>query len=94
MEITMWARLLAFDLMGRFGFSQSWHTVEAGKEPKVLELLIALIKPVGYLGRHTWLLSLLDVSVTKLGLSTEARIFASWVTEIMDKREKVSASRF
>lgn len=86
MEISHWALLFVFDVMGKVGYSEDWGAIKDGRPNPTLELLEALFRPLGQLGRWVWPISL-AVS-TGIG-NSEREGFESWGNNLLAVRQKV-----
>jgi hypothetical protein len=86
MEISHWALLFVFDVMGKVGYSEDWGAVKDGRPNPTLHLLEALFTPLGRLGRWIWPVSL--VVNTRLG-NEDREAFEAWSNKLLAVREKV-----
>jgi cytochrome P450 family 628 len=85
MNTSHWSTLIAYDTMGKVGFSEDWGAVKDGRENPILHLLEATFTPLGKMGRWTWPLS---VMVDVLDGSPEQRLFKTWATDTIINRIK------
>lgn len=86
LDVSLYSILIAFDNVGRIGYSREWGVVKAGKEDRMLELLGASFKPMGKMGRVTWPLAI----GARLNVSKELIEFDHLANTVMDERESVS----
>ncbi len=84
MDMSHWALLMAFDVMGSVGFGQDWGAVRDGRENPVLRLLDASIAPTARYGSWTWPLKILS----DLEASPEMNAFRKWSRQTMSDRRK------
>lgn len=90
MDISHWALLFVFDVMGKVGFSEEWGAVKDGRPNPTLHLLEALFTPLGRLGRWIWPIGL----VVDTGLGNEEREkFEGWSNGLLAARQKVLMRR-
>jgi hypothetical protein len=86
MEVSHWALLFVFDVMGKVGFSEEWGAVKDGRPNPTLHLLEALFTPLGRLGHWIWPIGL----VVDTGLGNEEReAFEGWSNGLLAARQKV-----
>jgi hypothetical protein len=86
MDISHWALLFVFDVMGKVGFSEEWGAVKDGRPNPTLHLLEALFTPLGRLGRWIWPIGL----AVDTGLGNEEReAFEGWSNRLLATRQKV-----
>jgi tryprostatin B 6-hydroxylase len=87
-EITEAVLLVAFDNMGKIGFSREFGTIATGKGVKWLDLLDALLGAVAKLGGAPWPI-MIAKSIGTLGTIQEfANISASMAEDRMKVRTK------
>lgn len=87
MEVSHWALLFVFDVMGKVGYSENWGAVKDGRPNETLGLLEALFTPLGRLGRWMWPVAL----VVDTGIGNQEReAFESWGNELIAARQKVN----
>jgi len=86
MEISHWALLFVFDVMGKVGYSEDWGAVKDGRPNATLHLLDALFRPLGRLGRWIWPVGF----AVDTGLGNEEREeFEAWSNKLLAVRQKV-----
>lgn len=86
MEISHWALLFVFDVMGKVGYSEDWGAVKDGSPNETLRLLEALFTPLGRLGRWMWPVAL----VVDTGIGNEEREkFEAWGNRLLAVRQQV-----
>lgn len=86
MEISHWALLFVFDVMGKVGYSEEWGAVKDGRPNTTLHLLEVIFTPLGRLGRWIWPISW----VVDTGLGNEEReAFERWSNGLLAARQKV-----
>lgn len=86
MEVSHWALLFVFDVMGKVGYSEEWGAVKDGRPNPTLHLLEALFTPLGRLGRWIWPVAL----AVDTGLGNEEReAFEEWSNGLLAARQKV-----
>jgi len=86
MEVSHWALLFVFDVMGKVGFSEDWGAVKDGRPNPILHLLEALFTPLGRLGRWIWPIGFF----VDTGLGNEDReAFEAWSNKLLAVRQKV-----
>lgn len=78
--------LIAYDNMGRMGYSVDFGSVRAGKEDRMLHLIEVTFATVGRLGQLTWPLEIAQ----RFRLSPEQEEFDKIAVRNADEREKVS----
>lgn len=88
LDVSLYSILIAFDNVGRIGYSREWGVVKAGKEDRMLELLGASFKPMGKMGRVTWPLAI----GARLNVSKELIEFDHLANTVMDERESVGTT--
>ncbi|PMD33323.1 cytochrome P450 [Hyaloscypha variabilis F] len=85
MEVSHWALLFVFDVMGKVGFSEDWGAVKDGRPNPILHLLEALFTPLGRLGRWIWPIGFF----VDTGLGNEDReAFEAWSNKLLAVRQK------
>lgn len=85
-EVTKALLLVAFDNMGKIGFSKEFGTVASGKGVKWLDLLDVLLASVARLGGMPWPI-LIAKSLGQLG---DIREFSDISAALAEERLKVS----
>ncbi|KAE9379978.1 cytochrome P450 [Stipitochalara longipes BDJ] len=85
MEISHWALLFVFDVMGKVEYSEDWGAVRDGRPNPTLHLLEALFTPLGRLGRWIWPIGL--VVDTRLG-NEEREAFEAWSNGLLAAKQK------
>ena len=86
MDVTKWANLLAFDIMGEIGFGKDFETITSGQEHLAIKGLHEHVSLLGLLQTVPWLLNLLGAIP---GAAAGFQEFFSTCQKEMDEKERV-----
>lgn len=81
---SLFSLLIGFDHMGKIGFSHEFHTIEEGRENRMLHLLESMFGQMGKLGELVWPLAILK----DLNIGGEAAEFERLGRQLATQREK------
>jgi hypothetical protein len=89
MDVTKWANLVAFDIMGETGFSEDFKGITSGQEHHAIKGIHDHVAVLGLLQTVPWFLNLLSVIP---GAAAGFYDFYATCQEPMEKKEKVCIS--
>jgi cytochrome P450 family 628 len=86
--MTLFSHLIAFDNMGKLGYSKDFNTVSTGRKDRMLQLLTATFGMVAKLGHLAWPLALV-MRLPAFGMRKE---FEKLGCDLVDERQAVRRS--